>query len=291
MDEKYIGRICPYCKQPIGEEDEIVVCERCLTAMHKECREKAGKCAAIGCEGADAAPSEKTERINAEKTEDAAKAADAEKTNDSAQAGEPVGPAAATRKPEDIYRNPSFCPSCGAAVPPGADNCPSCGFHFASHPAAKQPKKKVGKKGLVALIVCLVVAVAALGIVIGGISWYREETADLRDELYDCYWVCPELNEQVQEGDLFVSDTYVIFEGQSMRMVTSNLLFGGQTLFSAQFTVNSPWSVTLLLTNGQQVSFTVEYREDGPYDRMIWTGESGNVLNFNEVEESGSYYN
>ncbi len=275
MDEKYVGRICPYCKQPIHESDEIMVCERCGTAMHKICRQQAGKCVAVGCSDA-APPEESTGSVEAPKS------APLEKQD------EPTAHAAMPqRTTEEIFRNPSFCPSCGAAVPSGAESCRQCGFRFASHPAADpaKPGKKI-KKSLIALIVCLVLAVAVAAGGIGGFVWYREETEELREDLYDSYWICQELNDQVFEGDLFVSDAFVIFEGQIMRLVTSDLFFGSNVVYTAEFSVDSPRQVTLILHDGQQVAYDVEYREDGPYDRMIWTGEDGHILHFNE---SGSY--
>ena len=157
MDEKYVGRICPYCKQPIHESDEIMVCERCGTAMHKICRQQAGKCVAVGCSDA-APPEESTGSVEAPKS------APLEKQD------EPTAHAAMPqRTTEEIFRNPSFCPSCGAAVPSGAESCRQCGFRFASHPAADpaKPGKKI-KKSLIALIVCLVLAVAVAAGGIGG---------------------------------------------------------------------------------------------------------------------------
>lgn len=51
MEEKYIGRICPYCKNPINAYDSISICPACGTAMHTECFNETGRCVAVGCSG------------------------------------------------------------------------------------------------------------------------------------------------------------------------------------------------------------------------------------------------
>lgn len=51
MDNKYVGKICPYCKTPFIEEDEIVVCNTCDMPHHKSCWIDNQGCTTFGCLG------------------------------------------------------------------------------------------------------------------------------------------------------------------------------------------------------------------------------------------------
>ena len=51
MNEKYIGKVCPYCKTPFIEEDEIVVCNTCDMPHHKSCWVDNQGCTTFGCLG------------------------------------------------------------------------------------------------------------------------------------------------------------------------------------------------------------------------------------------------
>lgn len=53
---KYIGKICPYCKGVIKETDEIVVCSVCDMPHHKECWIDNQGCTTFGCTGTISTP-------------------------------------------------------------------------------------------------------------------------------------------------------------------------------------------------------------------------------------------
>lgn len=48
---KYIGKICPYCKTPFQEGDDIVVCSSCDMPHHKDCWVENQGCTTFGCIG------------------------------------------------------------------------------------------------------------------------------------------------------------------------------------------------------------------------------------------------
>ena len=53
---KYVGKICPYCKGVIQESDEIVVCSVCDMPHHKECWIDNQGCTTFGCTGTISTP-------------------------------------------------------------------------------------------------------------------------------------------------------------------------------------------------------------------------------------------
>ena len=48
---KYIGKICPYCKTPFQEGDDIVLCSSCDMPHHKDCWIENQGCTTFGCMG------------------------------------------------------------------------------------------------------------------------------------------------------------------------------------------------------------------------------------------------
>lgn len=51
MNEKYIGKICPFCKTAFKEGDDIVICSACDMPHHKECWIENQGCTTFGCSG------------------------------------------------------------------------------------------------------------------------------------------------------------------------------------------------------------------------------------------------
>ena len=47
----YVGKICPYCKNKIQENDNIVVCSDCEMPHHTECWIENRACTTFGCQG------------------------------------------------------------------------------------------------------------------------------------------------------------------------------------------------------------------------------------------------
>ena len=265
MDEKFIGRICPYCKQPIEESDDIVVCEDCGTAMHTFCREITRKCVAVGCRGAEDCPSEET----------------AETTVEPAEQETPPPP----RSNEDIYNNPSFCPACGTRIE-NAPQCPACGLVFAdrhfSAPPAQKPRQKASIAALVVAI-CAALCVLVIGVVMGVKINYSERMEELSEALRENVWQCQQITDAVFADSPFVMDCYVTFDSDSMDVTVSSMFFGSSQKSSTPYTVLSPSKIRLD-SSGGVVEFNVEFWDDGVTETMLWTASDGSVLIFTEAD-------
>ena len=48
---KYIGKICPFCKTEFKENDDIVLCSSCDMPHHKDCWIENQGCTTFGCMG------------------------------------------------------------------------------------------------------------------------------------------------------------------------------------------------------------------------------------------------
>lgn len=48
---EFVGKVCPYCKSEITEEDDIVICSVCEMPHHKECWIENKGCTTFGCTG------------------------------------------------------------------------------------------------------------------------------------------------------------------------------------------------------------------------------------------------
>jgi len=51
LDNKYLGKACPYCRFPIKKETDNVLCSECLIAHHLECWHKNKGCTTYDCKG------------------------------------------------------------------------------------------------------------------------------------------------------------------------------------------------------------------------------------------------
>ena len=51
MNNKYIGKNCPFCKYPFSLYDDIVVCSQCDMPHHRDCWIENGACTTFGCLG------------------------------------------------------------------------------------------------------------------------------------------------------------------------------------------------------------------------------------------------
>lgn len=47
--ENFVGKICPFCKTKITENDEVIICSTCNTPHHKKCWEENKGCTTLGC--------------------------------------------------------------------------------------------------------------------------------------------------------------------------------------------------------------------------------------------------
>ena len=50
------GKICPYCKTKLEQEDETVICSDCDMPHHKDCWIQNQGCTTFGCLGTISAP-------------------------------------------------------------------------------------------------------------------------------------------------------------------------------------------------------------------------------------------
>lgn len=101
---KYIGKICPYCKSVLTEEDDIVVCSDCEMPHHKECWVDNRGCTTFGCSGS-------IQGVDIEMETNPGSSQRYEAQNAMPGAGVP----------------PKFCGRCGAQVMKGCSFCVKCG--------------------------------------------------------------------------------------------------------------------------------------------------------------------
>ena len=110
--EDFIGKICPFCKTEIKENEETIVCPSCNTPHHKGCWEENKGCTTFGC----------SEQYYEEQHTNP--------TDVCANCGTPLGdgqafcPKCGTAKVE-IKQN--ICSKCGTELQEGQEFCPKCG--------------------------------------------------------------------------------------------------------------------------------------------------------------------
>lgn len=127
---KYVGKICPYCKTPFKEDDDIVVCSDCEMPHHKECWIENKGCTTFGCQGT----------IQGIDFEPDTAVSSAPKFEVRDAAGQPQ-PEIKQPAPEP----PAFCCRCGAPLAPGAAFCSKCGAPVMAVPSAA-PKHDYSQK-------------------------------------------------------------------------------------------------------------------------------------------------
>lgn len=123
--ENYVGKICPFCKTEITENDTVKVCPSCETPHHEACWNENRGCTTFGC----------AEKYNEEQTTDTVQEQPADVQPDvivcancstpfadgqqfCANCGSPR-PVPAPAK--------NFCGKCGNELTPGQEFCPMCG--------------------------------------------------------------------------------------------------------------------------------------------------------------------
>ena len=100
---RYIGKICPYCKSPMTDLNDIVVCSRCDMPHHKGCWIDNQGCTTFGCDGTISAP-----------------------RFDDAQANDSIELDLFDSAP-NVSREFVFCHKCGARTKAVNNFCPYCG--------------------------------------------------------------------------------------------------------------------------------------------------------------------
>lgn len=107
---KYIGKVCPYCKAEFVAGDDIVVCSDCEMPHHKECWIDNKGCTTFGCQGTiQGLIIETNTGISSAPKYDIRY----------------TGPASAS---EQSY----FCSKCGTAIEAGSAFCVKCGAQINS---------------------------------------------------------------------------------------------------------------------------------------------------------------
>lgn len=103
---KFVGKICPYCKTELKEDEDIVVCSHCDMPHHKDCWIENKGCTTFGCQGT-------IQGIDIEIN-----------TSDSSS------PAFETSDNHvSLEKNvPSYCSRCGNKLLSGNLYCSKCGF-------------------------------------------------------------------------------------------------------------------------------------------------------------------
>ena len=102
---KYVGKICPFCKCEFEENDEIVVCSDCEMPHHKDCWIENQGCTTFGCSG----------------------------TIQGIDGAEVTMPAA-----ENAEERTIFCPQCGEPSSSKVLFCSKCGSRLIHNQAPRQ---------------------------------------------------------------------------------------------------------------------------------------------------------
>ena len=163
--ENYIGKICPFCKTEIKEEDAIKVCPACGLPHHEACWEENKGCTTFGC------------------SEQHYEAQGTNPTDVCPNCGTPLGdgqafcPKCGTPK-DGVKKN--ICGKCGAELQEGQEFCPKCGQKMGvvvdttaasaiSQFNASVEKKKKKSKVLPIIIGVVLVVCVGLGVIISGV--------------------------------------------------------------------------------------------------------------------------
>lgn len=110
--ENYVGKICPYCKTEIKEDDAVKVCPVCNIPHHEACWEENKGCTTFGCS---------EQHYEAQGTNPTAVCSSCGATLGD---GQMFCPKCGTPK-EEPRKN--ICSKCGAELDEGQDFCPKCG--------------------------------------------------------------------------------------------------------------------------------------------------------------------
>lgn len=100
---KYVGKICPYCKTAFTEDDDIVVCSYCDMPHHKDCWIKNKGCTTVGC-------------LGTMKSSDCGPVTSTEIQNDDLSSTQATASVYCTRCGAPIQSGDAFCGHCGSPV-------------------------------------------------------------------------------------------------------------------------------------------------------------------------------
>jgi len=166
--EEYIGKICPFCKTEIKEDDAVKVCPACGIPHHENCWEENKGCTTFGC------------------SEQHYEEQHTNPTDVCVKCGAPLGdgqefcPKCGTPKGGE---KKAICSKCGAELQEGQEFCPKCGqkadlsldagvntaISQFNNNLTKETEKKKKKKKALPIILAVVLIIAA----VGGIFAYK----------------------------------------------------------------------------------------------------------------------
>ena len=119
----YIGKICPYCKSPFKEGEDIVICSVCEMPHHKDCWVDNQGCTTFGCSGTIKSPSDAS-------------------PDDMSFEIELYDEGAPTEKESASTANYRYCTKCGAQNFSSSVFCCQCGSSLNQIPERQQAQPK-----------------------------------------------------------------------------------------------------------------------------------------------------
>ena len=149
--EEYIGKICPFCKAEIKENEEVKVCPECGVAHHASCWEDNKGCSTSGC----------SEHYCEEKHDDQNKVC--------IKCGAPIGD------------GQNFCPKCGYKVETGADEKVNAGSSQVDDGINKDKTNKKKLPIIIGIIVAVVIVIIVL-LLGGGKKDFNKMYSDIANE-------------------------------------------------------------------------------------------------------------
>ncbi len=157
--EKWVGKICPFCKTAITADDEVTVCPSCATPHHKACWDENKGCTTFGC-------SEQHYVAQGTNPIDVCK-----KCGAALGDGQDFCPKCGTPKNAP---DKNMCAKCGAELAEGQEFCPKCGqkvglaVDAGVGSAIAQFNEKQTKKNKKKIVVPIVIATAAVVLIGAG---------------------------------------------------------------------------------------------------------------------------
>lgn len=106
MMNKFVGKICPYCKSELKEDEDIVVCSHCEIPHHKDCWIENEGCTTFDCQGT-------IQEVDIEINEPIISTPESEKINNHVSLEKNVA---------------SYCSRCGNKLLTGSIYCNKCSF-------------------------------------------------------------------------------------------------------------------------------------------------------------------
>lgn len=109
--QQFIGKICPYCKTPFVEGDDIVICSQCEMPHHKNCWIENQGCTTFGCSGTIQAANENSWSEGRDHTTE-------------------IAHAYVPSSPKQEENSVLYCTRCGKSHDPQDLFCTKCGHQF-----------------------------------------------------------------------------------------------------------------------------------------------------------------